>query len=104
MVPARGFGRSMTALQSGQQPTYIIKRRRFSNRLDFGSASNIYIYKRRRRLENGDRKGDIGVRVRADRGDVADGRPRQYAVVHTSRGGDPTNWGNLTRNMMSFIW
>lgn len=94
----------MTALQSGQQPTYIIKRRRFSNRLDFGSASNIYIYKRRRRLENGDRKGDIGVRVRADRGDVADGRPRQYAVVHTSRGGDPTNWGNLTRNMMSFIW
>ena len=30
---------------------------------------------------------------------------RQYAVVHTSRRGrEPTNWGNLTRNMMSFIW
>lgn len=62
----------------------------------------IYIEEEEKRLDN-DRKGD-SVRVRADRGDVADGRPRQYAVVHTSRGGDPTNWGNLTRNMMSFIW
>lgn len=52
---------------------------------------------------NGDRKDD-SIRVRADRGDVVGGWPRQYAVVHTSRGGDPTNWGNLTRNMMSFIW
>lgn len=82
--------------------TYVITRPMFS------LSKDVPISAEDGRLDgvtsrNGDREDD-SVRVRADRGDVVGGWPRQYAVVHTSRGGDPTNWGNLTRNMMSFIW
>ncbi|KAK2585826.1 hypothetical protein KPH14_010421 [Odynerus spinipes] len=46
----------------------------------------------------------IGIRVQADRGDVAEvgGSTNMPSSIDHARG-EPTNWGNLTRNMMSFI-